>query len=79
MKFKFIYTFFFLILCSVLFIASKNGRAFDQGKGNTGAPGDETNSNGSAKTCQSCHNTSSSIQVTLDIEVRGFPGTKGPS
>ncbi len=74
MKLKFIYTLFTLILCSVLFIASKDGRAFDQGKGNTGAPGDETNSNGSAKTCQSCHNTSSSIQVTIDIEVKDDAG-----
>ena len=74
MKFKFIYTFFTLILCSVLFIASKDGRAFDQGKGNTGAPGDETNSNGSAKTCQTCHNTSSTIQVSLDIEVMNEGG-----
>ena len=75
MKFKFIYTFFTLILCSVLFIASKDGRAFDQGKGNTGAPGDETNSNGTAKTCQSCHNTSTAIQVTLDIEVMDDTGS----
>ena len=69
MKFKFIYTFFTLLLIGLLFTAAKNGRAFAEGKGNTGAPGDETNSNGSAKTCQSCHNTSSTIQVTLDIEV----------
>lgn len=75
MKFKFIYTFFTLLLCSVLFIASKDGRAFDQGKGNTGAPGDETNSNGTAKTCQSCHNTSSVIQVSLDIEVMDNTGS----
>ncbi len=74
MKFKFIYTFFTLLLCSVLFIASKDGRAFSQGLGNTGAPGDETNSNGTAKTCQSCHNTSSMIQVTLDIEVMDGSG-----
>jgi len=76
MKFKFIYTFFTLVLCSVLFIASEDGRAFDQGQGNTGAPGDETNSNGSAKTCQSCHNTSSTIQVTLDIEVMDDTGAE---
>ena len=75
MKFKFIYTFFTLVLCSVLFIASKDGRAFDNGTGNTGAPGDETDSNGSARTCQSCHTTSSSIQVTLDIEVMDDIGT----
>jgi hypothetical protein len=69
MKFKFIYTLFTLLVCSVLFIASKDGRAFDQGKGNTGAPGDEVDSNGNARTCESCHNTSATIQVTLDIEV----------
>ncbi len=69
MKFKFIYTFFTLLIIAVLFIASKDGRAFDNGTGNTGAPGDETNSNGSAKTCQSCHFNNADIQVTLDIEV----------
>lgn len=74
MKFKFIYAFFTLFLCAVLFMANKNGRAFSQGLGNTGAPGDETNSNGTPKTCQSCHNTSSAIQVTLDIEVMDDSG-----
>ena len=69
MKLRFIYTLFTLLLLSVLFISNKEGRAFDQGQGNTGAPGDEENSNGSAKTCQSCHNTSTQIQVTLGIEV----------
>ncbi len=74
MKFKFIYTLFIFFLCSVFFMASKDGRAFSQGAGNTGAPGDETNSNGSPKTCQSCHATSSAIQVLLDIEVRDNSG-----
>ena len=74
MKFKFIYTLFTLLLCALLFTASKDGRAFGDGQGNTGAPGDETNSNGSAKTCQSCHNTNSNIQVTLDIEVMDDDG-----
>lgn len=75
MKLKFIYLAFSLVLCSVLFIASKDGRAFSEGKGNTGAPGDELNTNGTAKTCQSCHNTSSSIQVSVDIEVRDDAGS----
>lgn len=74
MKFKFIYTLFIFFLSTVFFMASKDGRAFSQGAGNTGAPGDEMNSNGTPKTCQSCHATSSAIQVTLDIEVRDLTG-----
>ena len=69
MKFKFVYTLFTLMLCSVLFIASKDGRAFSNGTGNTGAPGDETDSGGNLRTCQSCHNNNANIQVSLEIEV----------
>ena len=74
MKFRIIYTFFTLILFSLIFMASKDGRAFDQGWGNTGAPGDETLGN-NPRTCQSCHNTSSAIQVTIDIDVMDDTGT----
>lgn len=68
MKFKIIYTLFITVLVASLFLGNSNGRADGNGQGNTGAPGDETLSNGSPRTCQTCHG-SGNIQVTLDIEV----------
>lgn len=57
------------ILLLVLFLSmgNKNGRAASQGRGNTGAPGDET-SLGSPKTCMNCHNQgpiTASVAITV--------------
>lgn len=48
---------FFLLACIGLLtlFGNKNGRASQSGKGNTGAPGDET-FNGTPYTCAGCHN-----------------------
>ncbi len=48
--------FFLLAILGLLTLpGNKNGRASQSGKGNTGAPGDET-VNGAAYTCTGCHN-----------------------
>ncbi len=70
MKFRFLYTFSTLLFLAFLFSSNNNGRANEQGWGNTGAPGDQVLSNGSPRTCISCHGSSSSgIEVGLDIEI----------
>jgi type IX secretion system substrate protein/Reeler domain-containing protein len=74
MKFKFIYTVFSLSLLALVFMSNENGRADSQGKGNTGAPGDET-VGATPRTCVSCHNSSTTIQMTLGIEVLDASGT----
>jgi hypothetical protein len=64
-------------LACILLLGNKNGRASSQGKGNTGAPGDETNANGTAKTCVSCHNTgpiTATVGITL-LELDGDTAT----
>ncbi len=53
-------------ILSLALLSNKNGRASSQGKGNTGAPGDELNSNGTPKTCVNCHN-GGPITATLGI------------
>ncbi len=68
MKLKFIYTLFIASLGAVLFLSNSNGRASSANWGNTGAPGDQTLSNGEPRTCQSCHSTSD-MQLQMDIEV----------
>jgi hypothetical protein len=55
MKFRLVYTVFLGALCAVVLLGNKNGRASQAQKGNTGAPGDETQG-GQPKTCVSCHN-----------------------
>ena len=69
MKFRILYTLFGLAFGLFLFTASSGGRASVAGEGNTGAPGDATNSNGTPKTCVTCHNSSTTMAVTLDIVV----------
>lgn len=69
MKFKFIYSFATLFFLAFLFSSNNNGRANEQGWGNTGAPGDQTLVNGDPRTCISCHGTSSAIQVGLNIDI----------
>lgn len=59
---------FSLSLFSVfVLLGNKNGRASQAQRGNTGAPGDETQ-NGQPYTCQACHNQGP-IQATLAISV----------
>lgn len=65
MKFRTLTSFFLLMACSILWLGNKDGRANGGNEGSTGAPND----NPTDRTCQNCHNTSSSIQVTLDIEM----------
>ncbi len=55
MKFRLIGLLFFGALCFILLPGNKNGRASESQSGNTGAPGDESNSNGSPRTCSYCH------------------------
>lgn len=55
MKFRLIYLLFFGALCFSVLPGNKNGRASEAKKGNTGAPGDEANSNGSPRICSYCH------------------------
>jgi hypothetical protein len=68
--------FFKILFAAALFFltlfvlpANKNGRAAGQNKGNTGAPGDELNANGTSKTCMNCHNQGP-ITATMGISVR---------
>ncbi|MBR9920142.1 MAG: T9SS type A sorting domain-containing protein [Bacteroidetes bacterium] len=65
MKFTKLTSLFILLACSVLWLGNKDGRANGGNEGATGAPND----NPTNRTCQNCHNNSSSLQVTLDIEV----------
>ena len=66
MKFRLLYTTFALLLGGFLLLNSSGGRAATQNEGNTGAPGDNNENN---RTCQSCHNTGISIQVTVGLEL----------
>jgi len=68
MKLKTIYTLFIGLLGLTLILGSSGGRATATDSGNTGAPGDD------AATCQTCHSTSASIQVTLDINIQDAAG-----
>ena len=61
------------IILSLATMANKNGRAASQGKGNTGAPGDELNTNGTPKTCVNCHNAGP-ITATMGITLLELDG-----
>ena len=63
MKFTFIYTFLLLSFAAFLLTSSSQGRAAAAGSGNTGAPGD------ASATCQTCHSTSATVGVSLEIDV----------
>lgn len=65
MKISKLTSLFLLVACSVLWLGNKDGRAGGGNEGATGAPND----NPTNRTCQNCHNNSSAIQVTLDIEL----------
>jgi hypothetical protein len=59
MQIRLVTLFFISFFGALLLLGNKNGRASSAGKGNTGAPGDETISinNPAPKTCVNCHNT----------------------
>ncbi len=69
MKFRLLYFVPLCLLCSLFLLSNKNGRA-TTGFGNTGAPGDQTNSNGTAKTCgaSDCHNSSGATVVITVLD-----------
>lgn len=71
MKFRLLFLFSCLALGVLVLPANKNGRASQEKRGNTGAPGDETNVNGTAITCQNCH---SAQTATLNIAVLDAAG-----
>ena len=58
---------FFGIFSALILLGNKNGRASQAQRGNTGAPGDETQG-GQPKTCIACHNQGP-IQASLAISV----------
>ena len=62
-----------LFIMAGLFMASSGGRAATVGWGNTGAPGEETMM-GQPTTCQTCHSSSTTVQVELGIEVTNANG-----
>ena len=55
MKLNFTLTIPLLLFAGLLFLGNENGRASQAGKGNTGAPGDETSPSGFKRTCGFCH------------------------
>ncbi|HAD12164.1 MAG TPA: hypothetical protein DCF33_06965 [Saprospirales bacterium] len=64
---RLVFILFLGVFSTLVLLGNKNGRATQAQRGNTGAPGDETQ-NGQPKTCQACHNQGP-IQATLAITV----------
>lgn len=69
MKNRILYVLFGCAFALFLFTASSGGRATVAGEGNTGAPGDATDANGNPKTCVTCHNSSTTMAVAVEIIV----------
>lgn len=67
MKIRLVYLCFLAALGLVFLTSNKNGRASEAKRGNTGAPGDETNFNGSPRTCNYCHFGASGPQVFIHL------------
>ncbi|MCK6694173.1 MAG: T9SS type A sorting domain-containing protein [Thermoanaerobaculia bacterium] len=67
MKIRLVYLLFLTILCALVLPASKNGRASADKTGNTGAPGDDANPNGTPRTCSYCHFGAAAPTVTVRI------------
>lgn len=67
MKIRLVYLLFLSTLLCLFSISSKNGRASQDKKGNTGAPGDETNANGTPRICSYCHFGASAPVVTISL------------
>lgn len=64
---KSLFVLFVPIMCWMLFQSSSNGRATQDGTGNTGAPGDQTLAN-QPYTCVNCHNNGP-LQIGINLEV----------
>jgi hypothetical protein len=67
MKIRLVYLLFLTILCAIVLPASKNGRASQDKTGNTGAPGDETNPNGTPRICTHCHFGAAAPEVSVRV------------
>lgn len=68
MKLGYIYTLFVIGIIAFLSLANAGGRATVAGWGNTGAPGDQT------QTCITCHGSSASVQMTVDLGIEDAGG-----
>lgn len=73
MSIKYVSAFVLSIILAFGLLGNKNGRASSQGRGNTGAPGDELNANGTPKTCVNCHNAGP-ITATMGIHLLELDG-----
>lgn len=67
MKIRLIYLLFLTILGALVLPASKNGRASQDKTGNTGAPGDDANPNGTPRICTYCHFGAAAPQVSIRV------------
>jgi hypothetical protein len=67
MKIRLVYLLFLTILCAIVLPASKNGRASQDKTGNTGAPGDEANPNGTPRICSHCHFGAAAPEVSVRV------------
>lgn len=67
MKIRLVYLLFLTILCALVLPASKNGRASADKIGNTGAPGDDANPNGTPRICTYCHFGAAAPTVSIRV------------
>lgn len=67
MKIRLLYLLFLAILCALVLPASKNGRASADKIGNTGAPGDDANPNGTPRICTYCHFGAANPTVSIRV------------
>ena len=68
MKIKLTTASLLLLFVALFSLSNRNGRAAQANRGNTGAPGDETNANGTPRTCGFCHSASNiSSNVTIRL------------
>lgn len=74
MKIRILYIFFGVALLAFFQLSNSAGRAAGPGRGNTGAPGDETLTNGNPRTCVTCHASSATTQVSLSMVVKDANG-----
>lgn len=73
MKLRLVSTLFLSAFALLVLSGNKNGRASFSNAGNTGAPGDQANPNGTPRTCNYCH-TGSAITSTTVVSVRDSAG-----
>jgi hypothetical protein len=67
MKIRLVYLLFLTTLGALVLPASKNGRASQDKTGNTGAPGDDANPNGTPRICTYCHFGAAAPQVSIRV------------